>query len=287
VILQENHYYPYGKEIVTLCKEGNPEHDFKYNGIEKSEEFNWNNYTAQYRSLSEDFPRWGQVDPKPTYEQSPYMSMGGNPLLYSDFLGDTIRISDKMKEDRATFRAYNIWKYETKEGKRFHKLYGEGGKFGHVTVNFDVENLDAGTKGETSVFAINKENGEKTKLIPQNSIDQLKKDGQNVDGLRSHLKAGESLEFNITLDKISNGKNLGYSIGNKVLTTEHEKQHVGIMHGEMLKYGKIVSSPEEQHQNMKNNPHLINQRIDALKIGRPDLKKTYEELKKSVNSFSY
>jgi hypothetical protein len=101
VILQENHYYPYGKEIVTLCKEGNPEHDFKYNGIEKSEEFNWNNYTAQYRSLSEDFPRWGQVDPKPTYDQSPYMSMGGNPLLYSDFLGDTVRV------DQASADAYN------------------------------------------------------------------------------------------------------------------------------------------------------------------------------------
>jgi RHS repeat-associated protein len=92
VILQENHYYPYGKEIVSLGRKGSPNHEFTYNGKELSEEFNWNTYDYGARTLGEDFPVWNAVDrfAEKYYSISPYSYTAGNPIKYIDINGDSL-----------------------------------------------------------------------------------------------------------------------------------------------------------------------------------------------------
>ena len=95
-ILEETHYYPFGLTMAGISSKalnGLAENKFKFNGIEQNTDLDLNMYDAFYRNFDPQIGRWWQIDPKPNDSESPYAAMSNNPILYSDFLGDTSILS--------------------------------------------------------------------------------------------------------------------------------------------------------------------------------------------------
>ncbi|GGH65855.1 hypothetical protein GCM10011379_19440 [Filimonas zeae] len=92
-LLEVDHYYPFGLSIANICSksEGKLYNKARYNGIEFNKDIGLNNYEAYYRMLDPQLGRWWQLDPKPDHSVSSYSSMGNNPIMNMDFLGDTMR----------------------------------------------------------------------------------------------------------------------------------------------------------------------------------------------------
>ncbi|GAA4379797.1 hypothetical protein GCM10023186_17580 [Hymenobacter koreensis] len=88
-LVQENHYDPWGMNLVGIESTGSPDAKFQYNGKEKQEDFglNWNDYGA--RMYDAQLGRWHAVDPKADafYPQSPYAYTFNNPLKFVDISG--------------------------------------------------------------------------------------------------------------------------------------------------------------------------------------------------------
>ncbi|MFY0256518.1 RHS repeat-associated core domain-containing protein, partial [Chitinophaga sp. 30R24] len=93
-MLEETHYYPFGLTMAGISsnalKGSNyPENRNKFNGIEHTTDLDLNEYDAFYRNLDPQLGRWWQIDPKAIEAESPYAAMRNNPVLNTDFLGDT------------------------------------------------------------------------------------------------------------------------------------------------------------------------------------------------------
>ena len=104
LIVQENHYYPFGMNLAGIEKQGKPEHKFQYNGKEKQEEFglNWLDYGA--RNYDAVLGRWFGVDElsEKYYPISPYAYVANNPMIYRDPNGKEIRADVTTRYDKKT-----------------------------------------------------------------------------------------------------------------------------------------------------------------------------------------
>jgi RHS repeat-associated protein len=93
-IKQATDYSPFGAQLYgrTLVKTGAEIGHFGYQGSEMDNEVkgNGNSYTTHFRQLDPRLGRWLSIDPKATAWESPYVSMGNNPIGFNDKLGDSI-----------------------------------------------------------------------------------------------------------------------------------------------------------------------------------------------------
>lgn len=93
-LLEETHYYPYGLTMAGISSNALKGTKYsknrkEFNGMEHTTDLGLEQYDAFYRTLDPQLGRWWQIDPKPQETFSPYAAMAGNPILYSDPLGDT------------------------------------------------------------------------------------------------------------------------------------------------------------------------------------------------------
>ena len=90
-IVWEGHYYPFGMEMNgPWMDKPEKEINYKFNGIEKVDNFGLDINMATFRTLDPAIGRWWSVDPKAEhdYAGSPYSSMYNNPISFTDPEGD-------------------------------------------------------------------------------------------------------------------------------------------------------------------------------------------------------
>ncbi len=89
LIVQENHYDPWGLNLVGIEQNGSPEHQYQYNDKEKQGELGlaWYDYGA--RMYDPQIGRWHVVDPVSDWAEdlTPYRYGLNNPVNYIDLLG--------------------------------------------------------------------------------------------------------------------------------------------------------------------------------------------------------
>jgi len=84
LIVQENHYDPWGLNLAGIETQGQPDHKFQYNGIEKEEAFGLSWAMAQFRAYDPQLGRFHRIDPIIKEHESPYAWNTNNPVSFAD-----------------------------------------------------------------------------------------------------------------------------------------------------------------------------------------------------------
>ncbi len=94
-------YYPFGMQQTATAGSYDLSSDYRYgyNGKEKDEEIsrNGNHTTAEFWEYDTRLGRRWNIDPRPNISMSSYATFAGNPIIFSDYLGDTVNVNGDLK----------------------------------------------------------------------------------------------------------------------------------------------------------------------------------------------
>ncbi|GAB2769800.1 hypothetical protein GCM10027275_10380 [Rhabdobacter roseus] len=124
IVVQENHYDPWGLSLPLDTLIGSPADRFTYNGKEKQGELGWLDYGA--RMYDAQLGRWGVIDPmaEKYYSFSLYNYSLNDPILLNDIDGRDIDVSRfNSKEEQEILRKF----LTTKEGYSFFAQFANKG----------------------------------------------------------------------------------------------------------------------------------------------------------------
>lgn len=162
VILQDNHYYPFGMEMEGNFVGGGGS-SYLFNGMEREKTFELNCDMAFFRSYDPAVGRWMQVDPKYNHSISTYSGFGNNPMILSDALGDTTRLYNTEGELAYTINdGYENQEHFFKDNlllKAFSEIGGIGGneefinKLGKAARKSSDYYIGANTRGDLADLA--------------------------------------------------------------------------------------------------------------------------------------
>jgi RHS repeat-associated protein len=285
--------------IRILNIQAQPSYRYGFQGQERDDEIKGkgNSYTTLFRLNDVRIGRWFSTDPKYTAFESPYTSMGNNPILNTDVLGDTITVSNDFQNCKSCMEAYNKWS-STKSGQKFLKNYGVGGKYESISIHIsNDEKFHGGAEGGTVTSAWNKD-GFQRNLIP---------DPNNEKGFDSKLKKDEYLRIDISLnfddkrlvkagDNVSNlGKSRYTQYGADkanmnaknwaAITIMHESQHAEIITRDFKLYHRFVTHGYYQHHEMRDKSlEWYKNRLEFYKQLYPE--KSQQEAERDVNAYA-
>jgi len=97
---------------------GTASYRYSINGQEKDKELNENITTALYWEYDSRIGKRWNLDPKQNVWESPYLTFGGNPILFSDILGDKASKPDDWVKDKD---GKWIWKEKIKTPEQAKK----------------------------------------------------------------------------------------------------------------------------------------------------------------------
>jgi RHS repeat-associated protein len=276
LITQVSTYYPFGMVMQPerfVNSQEETDNDYLYNGKEQQEmpggwyDYGWRYYDPQ-------ISRWHVSDPKSEkyFNLSNFNYCANNPIKYIDPEGDTITLSNSLLNNEVALEAHNHWK-STEAGQEFYSMFDIGGEFEGVSVYFGIDEdvvTNNGTmsdaSGDTKVFGVNKESGEKTKLYPQSFINERINSGVDMTGKRSSLLSNEYLRYEVNTlpgqwikESYSNelfgrklwNANIG-RVKRKAKTINHEANHIRLFQNDITNENKLWYDADGHHYFMKN-----------------------------------
>jgi RHS repeat-associated protein len=270
LVEQHMQYLPFGELFVN---QQNSTYDtrYKFSAKELDPETNYTYFGARY--YDSDLSVWLSVDPmSDKYPNlSPYMYVAGNPLNYTDPNGDTIRPSKALMANRIAYKGYLIF-MSSNAGKRFQRLYGEGGRYYHISVVFDIDENEEG-KGRTDPYIVNNSGEEREAktgdVLQEGELWRFKiivspkgGDGQRVQVTNTYGAdgSGDGAYERPGVERAILRSPLYFIYAETYL---HEDQHVRLMTFFIEANGYLNRHPVWQHKMMKNESgEYYNERME-------------------------
>jgi RHS repeat-associated protein len=255
VCLQNTYdYSPFGVSLDGRTVEG----DFYrsgFNGMEKDDEVKraGNSYTTFYRQLDPRVGRWFTIDPKVTAFESPFVSMGNNPILQMDPLGD-----DKYKVNR---QGDVSLKRKTK--KDYDKIVGKNSDGKRISMETEKGVLKNNTKEIISreIIALNEKNNfYESKQIQTVSTDQYGGDLDQMTLIFEFMAQATKVEW--ALFKFGSNEKT-WKTG--ILMTSHDESTVGtnLVNSELFKASDFTGHDHIHPGGSKSPSGLMTEKGDV------------------------
>ena len=181
-----------------------------------------NNYTTEFRQLDTRIGRWFSIDPKATPWESPYVSMGNNPIWRNDVLGNVFdeKSGSKQKADKAKSISSQIKKDSESEKNNLEKQLlqlnnSEKNIKNKILINSKIQKLNERIgEAENAIKEIDAMESSKQIFIlketpsfgdNENGRTYIDKDNENLPVVMEYGRVGGGVDYNTMFHELKHG----------------------------------------------------------------------------------